>query len=61
MRIDWGHVFSSLRRNAKKEINITKKKMMEMVKIGGNEQDIVLLLNEFHKKNRHIHSMKNKL
>ncbi|OHB83078.1 MAG: DNA primase [Planctomycetes bacterium RIFCSPHIGHO2_02_FULL_38_41] len=48
-------------RNAKKEINITKKKMMEMVKIGGNEQDIVLLLNEFHKKNRHIHSMKNKL
>jgi DNA primase len=48
-------------RNAKKEISITKKKMMEMVKIGGNEQDIVLLLNEFHKKNRHIHSMKNKL
>ncbi len=48
-------------RNAKKEISITKKKMMEMVKIGGNEQDIVLLLNEFHKKNRHIHRLKNNL
>lgn len=46
------------RRKNKQEIHHTKKKMLESVKIGNNEKDIVLLLDEFHKKNKNIHTLK---
>lgn len=48
------------RRNSKKEICQTKKRMLETVKTGNNEEDIILLLEEFHKKNRNAHILKNK-
>ncbi|HHT9137779.1 MAG TPA: DNA primase [Candidatus Wunengus sp. YC60] len=47
-------------RNSKKEINQTKKKMLETAKIN-REEDIVILLDEFHKKSRNIHALKNKI
>ena len=49
------------RRHSKKEIHLTKKKMLETVKVGNNEEDIVALLDEFHKKTRNIHTLKNKV
>lgn len=49
------------RRNSKKEIYKTKKRMLETVKASNNEEDIILLLDEFHKKSRNIHTLKNKL
>ncbi|MDO8142782.1 MAG: DNA primase [Candidatus Brocadiales bacterium] len=47
-------------RNSKKEINQTKKKMLETAKVN-REEDIVILLDEFHKKSRNIHALKNKI
>ncbi len=49
------------RQNSKKEIYKTKKRMLETVKASNNEDDIILLLDEFHKKSRNIHTLKNKL
>lgn len=46
------------KRNSKKDIHQTKKKMLEIVKAGSNEKDIVMLLEEFHKKNKNIHTLK---
>ena len=48
------------RRNSKKEIHQTKKKMLETDKVN-SEEDIVILLDEFHKKSRNIHALKNKI
>ncbi|WKZ19900.1 MAG: DNA primase [Candidatus Jettenia sp. CY-1] len=46
------------KQNSKKDIHQTKKKMLEIVKAGSNEKDIVMLLEEFHKKSRNIHTLK---
>ncbi len=48
------------RRNCKKERHQTKEKTLKTVKIGSTEEDIVVLLDEFHKKSKHIHILKNK-
>ncbi|MBI5679103.1 MAG: DNA primase [Planctomycetes bacterium] len=48
------------RRNSKKEMHQTKKKMLETAKVNSSEEDIVILLDEFHRKNRNIHALKNK-
>ncbi|MGQ3685734.1 MAG: DNA primase [Candidatus Loosdrechtia sp.] len=48
------------KRNNKKQICQTKKKMLEIVKSGkNNEEEITILLNELHKRNKHIHTLKN--
>lgn len=49
------------KQSSKKDIYQTKKRMLDIVKSGSNEEDIVVLLDEFHKKNRSIHALKNKL
>ncbi|MCK6468854.1 MAG: DNA primase [Candidatus Brocadia sinica] len=48
------------KRNTKKERRQTKEKTLQSIKVGSNEEDIIVLLNEFHKKNKHIHILKNK-
>jgi DNA primase len=48
------------RRNNKKEIHQTKKKMSETAKINRSEEDVDSLLHEFHRKNKNIHALKNK-
>lgn len=53
------HFFN--RRNSKREIRQTKKKMLETVRGDNNEDKIVVLLDEFHKKSRNIHILKNKI
>ncbi len=47
------------KRNGKREIHQTKKKMQETVKVN-NEENIVTLLEEFHRKSKNIHALKNK-
>ena len=49
------------RRNSKKERHQTKEKTLQTIKVGSNEEDIVVLLNELHKKNKNIHVLKNKV
>ncbi|MDR4508447.1 MAG: DNA primase [Candidatus Brocadiaceae bacterium] len=50
------------RRNGRSEIRQTKRKMLETVKTAdNNEEDIIALLKEFHKKNRNIHRLKEKI
>jgi len=46
------------KKKSREEIHHTKKKMLESVKVSADEKDIVLLLDEFHKKNRNIHALK---
>lgn len=48
------------KRNSKKERHQTKEKTLQTIKVGSNEEDIVVLLNEFHKKNKNIHVLKKK-
>lgn len=48
------------RRNGKKERHQTKEKTLKTDKIGSNEEDIIVLLDEFHKKSKHLHVLKNK-
>lgn len=48
------------RRDSKKQMHQTKKKWLETVKVNSDEEDIVILLDEFHRKNRNIHALKNK-
>ncbi|MBE7545977.1 DNA primase [Candidatus Kuenenia stuttgartiensis] len=48
------------RRNRRKDIHITKKKMLETARSSHKEEDIVMLLEEYHKKSRNIHALKNK-
>ncbi len=48
------------RRNSKKERHQTKEKTLQTIKVGSSEEDLVVLLNELHKKNKHIHVLKNK-
>jgi len=55
---DYIHFFK--KRNSKKESRQTKEKTLQTNKIGGNEEDIIVLLHELHKKNKHIHVLKNK-
>lgn len=49
------------KRNSKKEIHQTKKKTLETDRVGSNEDDIVMLLGEFHKKKQNQHTLKNKV
>ena len=49
------------RRNNKKEIHQVKRKMLESIKNGKNEEDIAALLDEFHKKNKSGHILKGKV
>ncbi|HHT9110135.1 MAG TPA: DNA primase [Candidatus Brocadiaceae bacterium] len=49
------------RRNNKKEIHQVKRKMLEGIKTGKNEEDIAALLDEFHKKNKSVHTLKGKV
>lgn len=48
------------RRNGKKERHQTKEKTLKTDKTGSNEEDIIVLLDEFHKKSKHLHVLKNK-
>jgi len=48
------------KRNSKREIHQTKKKMLETAKVN-NEENIVTLLEEFHRKSKNIHALKNKI
>ncbi|MBM4055365.1 MAG: DNA primase [Planctomycetes bacterium] len=48
------------KRNSKRDIRHTKKKMLETTQSCHKEEDIVMLLEEFHKKSRSIHALKNK-
>lgn len=49
------------RRNSKRERHQTKQKTLKTIKVGSNEEDIIVLLNEFHKKSKNIHILKNKV
>jgi DNA primase len=49
------------RRSSKRERRQIKEKTLQTIKVGSNEEDIVVLLNEFHKKNKHLHALKNKV
>ncbi|MEP9411682.1 MAG: DNA primase [Candidatus Brocadia sp.] len=49
------------RRNSKRERHQTKEKTLKTIKVGSNEKDIVTLLDEFHKKSKNIHVLKNKV
>lgn len=49
------------RRNSKRERNQTKEKALKIIKVGSNEEDIIALLDEFHKKSKNIHVLKNKV
>ncbi|MCF6156876.1 MAG: DNA primase [Candidatus Brocadia sp.] len=48
------------RRNSKRERHQAKEKTLKTIKVGSNEEDIIVLLNEFHKKSKNIHILKNK-
>lgn len=48
------------RRNSKRERHQTKEKALKTIKVGSNEKDILTLLDEFHKKSKNIHVLKNK-
>ena len=49
------------KRNSRREIHQTKKKMLDVVKSGNNEEDIVVLLDAFHKKTLNSHVLKGKV
>ena len=49
------------KRNSKREIHQTKRKMLDVVKANNNEEDIIVLLDAFHKKTRNSHVLKNKV
>ncbi|MFN3533676.1 MAG: DNA primase [Candidatus Brocadia sp.] len=49
------------RRNSKRERHQTKEKTLKTIKVGSNEEDIIALLDEFHKKSKNIHVLKNKV
>lgn len=48
------------RRNSKKERHQAKEKTLKTIKVGSNEEDIIGLLNEFHRKSKDLHILKNK-
>ncbi|MEB2309556.1 MAG: DNA primase [Candidatus Brocadiaceae bacterium] len=47
------------RRNSKKERYQAKVKTLQTIRVSNSEEDIVVLLNELHKKNKNIHVLKN--
>ena len=48
------------RRNSKKERHQAKEKTLKTIKVGSNEEDIIGLLDEFHRKSKNLHILKNK-
>jgi len=48
------------RRNSKKERHQAKEKTLKTMKTSNNEEDILVSLEEFHKKSKNIHILKNK-
>ncbi len=48
------------RRNSKKERHQAKEKTLKTIRVGSNEEDIIGLLDEFHRKSKNLHILKNK-
>lgn len=48
------------RRNSKKELHQAKEKTLKSMKTSNNEEDILVSLEEFHRKSKNIHILKNK-